>query len=210
MEKMSVEQLSKSYEATKEAFKKYVQTVANIRTKEEFLNSPILRVFVSVPMHGRAEEEILADIEEAKGAFNKFFGLDFDGDKVQFMDAYTREDAPDETLHKSMWYKDNVRNDRLWYLGDAIKDMAICDIILFARDSYKAKGCQIEDYVASTYNIPSIKIYRKNKRDKTDFDYTNGFLVLFVPDKEESKPKYMTEEAYNEWRNEMDEEDCVE
>lgn len=205
MEKMSVEMLSRSYEEANEAFKEYVKKVAEIRTKVNFLNTPILRVFVSVPMTGRTEKDILADIEEAKDAFNKFFGLDFDGDKVIFMDSYTRKDAADETLHKSPWYKDNVRNDSLWYLGNAIKDMTICDIILFGRGAYKAKDCQVEEYAANSFDIPTIKIYKKCDRDKTDFDYTNGYLTLFVPDKEESKPKYMTEEAYKEWRKEIDE-----
>lgn len=194
MEKMSVEQLSKSYNEVNDAFKKFVKRVTEVRVKDMFLNRPVLRVFISVPMAGRGEAEIAADIEEAKAEFNKFFGLDFDGDCVEFVNTFIQEEAPDE-----------CRKDRVWYLGNSIKILSTCDIVLFARGAHRARGCDIESRIADSYGIPSIRICKKYKNDNEDFQYYDGNLVLFVPEKEESKPKYMTEEGYEEWREEADE-----
>lgn len=196
MEKMPVEQLAKSYDEVNAVFKKFVKTTAEIRAKCSFLNAPVLRVFISVPMNGRTEEAIKADIEEAKAAFSKFFGLDFDGDCVEFVNTFIQNEAPDE-----------CRNDRIWYLGNSIKVLSTCDIILFARGWYRARGCGIENSIAASYGIPQVRIYKKSKSDKADFEYINGDLYLFIDkdDKEETKPKYMTEEAYKEWLEEMDE-----
>lgn len=202
MGKMSAEQLSKSYNEVNAVFKKFVNRVAEIRTKDQFLNAPILRVFISVPMNGRTEEAIMADIEEAKAAFNKFFGLDFDGDEVTFIHTFTpflQEKTPDE-----------CRNDRVWYLGNSIKILSTCDIILFAKNSYRANGCNVEDHISDSYGIPSIRIDEKRKGDTRAFDYINGHLTLFVLEKEEPKPKCMTDEtcrkfekAVNDYNNEL-------
>lgn len=153
MEKMSVETLSKSYTEVNEAFKKsevfkkFANKVAEIRIKKAILNTPVLRVFISVPMNGRTEKAITADIEEAKDAFNKFFGLDLDGNKVEFVNTFIQEEAPDE-----------CRNDRIWYLGNSITILSTCDIILFARGAHMAIGCQIESQIADSYGILSIYI----------------------------------------------------
>ena len=196
MEKMSVEQLSKSYEEVNKRFHEYVKRVTELRVKDQFLNCPVRRVFVSVPMSGRNEEDIKADIDEAKATFNKFFGLDFDGDCVEFVSSFdlVQEEAPDNVMHEP-----------LWYLGNSIKILSTCDIILFAKNSYRAKGCNVEDHISDSYGIPSIRIDEKRKGDTRDFDYINGHLTLFVLEKDESKPKYMTEEAYKEWLEEMNE-----
>lgn len=196
MEKMSVEQLSKSYEEVNKKFQEYVKRVTELRIKDQFLNRPVLRVFISVPMSGRGEAEVAADIEEAKAAFNKFFGLDFDGDCVEFVNTFVQEEAPDE-----------CRKDRVWHLGNSIKILSTCDVVLFAKNSYRAKGCNVEDDISDSYGIPSIRIDEKRKGDTRDFNYINGHLTLLVPDKDESKPKYMTKENYEEWMKVMDEKD---
>lgn len=176
MEKMGVKQLSKSYDEVNAIFKKFVKTAAEIRAKYSFLNTPVLRVFISVPMNGRTEDAIKADIEEAKAAFSKFFGLDFDVDCVEFVNSFVQEKAPDE-----------CRNDRIWYLGNSIKVLSTCDVILFARGCYKATGCEIESRIADCYRMPAVRICDKRKYDKEDFEYYSGQLSLFVPEKEEGR-----------------------
>lgn len=194
MEKMSTEALSKSYEEVNERFREYVKRVAELRVKDTFLNRPVLRVFISVPMSGRGEGEVAADIEEAKAAFNKFFGLDFDGDCVEFVNTFVQEEAPDE-----------CRKDRIWYLGNSIKILSTCDVVLFARGAYRAIGCGIEEHIADSYRIPCVRIVEKSKRETRDFNYINGHLTLLVPDKDESKPEHITDEDYNAWGEEVDE-----
>lgn len=193
MEKMSVEQLSKSYEEVNKKFQEYVKRVSEIRVRDQFLNCPVRRVFVSVPMSGRTPTEVEADIEEAKNAFLNFFALNDGEEHFEFVNTFVQENAPDKVMYEP-----------LWYLGNSIKILSTCDIILFARGWYRARGCNVEDHISDSYGIPSIRIDEKRKGDTRDFDYINGHLTLFVLEKEESKPKYMTEEAYKEWLEEMD------
>lgn len=194
MEKMTTEQLSKSYTETTERFKEYVKRVAELRVKDQFLNCPVRRVFISVPMSGRTPAEVEADIEEAKNSFLNFFALNDGEEHFEFVNTFVKLNAPDNVMHEPVWH-----------LGVSIKALSTCDIILFARGAYRAKGCNVEDHISDSYGIPSIRIDEKRKGDTRDFDYINGHLTLFVLEKEVSKPKYMTEEGYKEWLEEMDE-----
>ena len=193
MEKMSTEQLSKSYEEVNNRFKEYVKRVAELRVKDQFLNRPVRRVFVSVPISGRTPAEVEVDVEEAKNAFLNFFALNDGEEHFEFVNTFVQENAPDKVMYEP-----------LWYLGNSIKILSTCDIILFAREAYRARGCEIESQIADSYGIPSIWIYRRRNRDTSSFDYFGNRLNLFIPKKDESKPKYMTEEGYKEWREEMD------
>lgn len=196
MEKMSVEQLSKSYEEVNKKFHEYVNRVSELRVKDQFLNCPVRRVFISVPMSGRTPSEVEADIEEAKNTFLNFFALNDGEEHFEFVNTFVQENAPDKVMYEP-----------LWYLGVSIKALSTCDIILFARGWYRARGCKIEESIATSYGIPSVKIYKKSVRDRSNFEYANWGLLLFIDedDKEETKPKYMTEEAYKEWLEEMNE-----
>jgi hypothetical protein len=194
MEKMSVEQLSKSYEEVNKKFQDYVKRVSELRVKDQFLNCPVRRVFVSVPMSGRTPSEVETDIEEAKNVFLNFFALNDGEEHFEFVNTFVQDKAPENCMH-----------DPLWYLGNSIKILSTCDIILFARGAMRARGCNVEGHIADEYGIPAIKIDEKRKGDTRDFDYINGNLILFVNKKEETKPKYMTEEGYKEWLKEMEE-----
>lgn len=173
MEKMRVEQLSKSYEEVNTKFREYVKRVSELRIKDQFLNCPVRRVFISVPMSGRTPAEVEADIEEAKNVFLNFFALNDGKDHFEFVNTFIQENAPDKVMYEP-----------LWYLGNSIKILSTCDIILFAHGSYRARGCEIEDRIASAYDIPLVRIYEKSARDQSDFEYINGVLNLFVPEKE--------------------------
>lgn len=196
MEKMKTEELKKSYTETTERFKEYVNRVSELRVKDQFLNCPVRRVFVSVPMSGRTPTEVEVDIEEAKNAFLNFFALNDGEEHFEFVNTFVQVNAPDNVMHEPVWY-----------LGVSIKALSTCDIILFTRGWYRARGCKIEESIATSYGIPSVKIYKKSVRDRSNFEYANGDLLLFIDedDKEETKPKYMTEEAYKEWLEEMNE-----
>ena len=191
MEKMRTEELKKSYDEVNEKFMEYVKRVSEIRVKDQFLNCPVRRVFISVPMSGRDEADIKTDIEEAKNAFLNFFGVS--EEHFEFVSTYIKDKAPEDCMHEPVWY-----------LSNSIKIMSTCDIILFARGAARARGCGIESQIADSYGIPSIWIYRRRNRDTSSFDYFGNRLNLFIPKKDESKPKYMTEEGYKEWLEEMD------
>ena len=172
MEKMTAEELKKSYAETSERFKEYVKRVAELRVKNQFLNCPVRRVFVSVPMSGRGEGEIAEDIEEAKNAFLNFFGVS--EEHFEFVNTYIKDKVPEDCI-----------NEPVWYLSNSIKILSTCDIILFARGANWARGCEVENHIADAYGIPSIRIDEKRKGDTRDFDYINGHLTLFIPDKED-------------------------
>lgn len=176
MEKMSTEQLSKSYEEVNKKFKEYVNRVSELRIKDQFLNCPVRRVFISVPMSGRTQTEVEADIEEAKNVFLKFFALNDGKDHFEFVNTFVQENAPDKVMYEP-----------LWYLGNSIKILSTCDIILFARGARGARGCSIEYRIAQSYGIPSIVIDDRSRFivAKNDFTYYDGILTLFVNDKEE-------------------------
>lgn len=177
MEKMSVEQLSKSYEEVNKKFQDYVKRVSELRVKDQFLNCPVRRVFVSVPMSGRNEEDIKADIEEAKNVFLNFFALNDGEEHFEFVNTFVQENAPDKVMYEP-----------LWYLGNSIKILSTCDIILFARGARRARGCSIEHRIAQSYGIPSIVIDNRYKfiGVENDFTYYDGVLTLLVNDKESS------------------------
>ena len=78
-------------------------------------------------------------------------------------------------------------HEPLWYLGNSVKILSTCDIILFARGANRAAGCKIEQNIAESYDIPDIFIYKKREWHTSDFEYTDGHLFLFIDenDKEE-------------------------
>ena len=94
-----------------------------------------MKLFLSLPMYGRSNEEIESEIEQMKeAAKNNFYN-------IEFVCAYTKEPIEEA-------------KDRLWYLGRAIQMMEGCDAILLSRYYEKSKGCLVEKFVAEEYGIP--------------------------------------------------------
>lgn len=103
-----------------------------------------MNVFVSLPMHGRSEEEVTQEMRRIFGEFREwndnakvFLNKD---DHYTLIDNYHKdlpEDAP-----------------RLVYLGDSIQKMVLADVIIFAPGWREAKGCRIERLLAQEYDIP--------------------------------------------------------
>jgi hypothetical protein len=58
------------------------------------------------------------------------------------------------TLSNELIIDDNIKNKRLYYLGDALKKLAKCDAIYFCKGWQWAKGCMIEHEAAVLYKIP--------------------------------------------------------
>lgn len=49
-------------------------------------------------------------------------------------------------------------NVRLWFLGKTIEMLAQADLVVFAEDWPKARGCRIEHECAKIYHIPMVTI----------------------------------------------------
>lgn len=96
-----------------------------------------MKLFLSLPMHGRSNKEIESEIEQMKEDAKNYF------DNIEFVSAYTKEPIEEA-------------EGRLWYLGRAIQMMEGCDAILLSRDYEDAKGCLVEKCVAEKYGL---KVY---------------------------------------------------
>lgn len=98
-----------------------------------------MKVFISQPMKGKTDEEILTEREKAIRTVKEFYSHRND-DEFEFIDSFFQE-AP-------------VGVKPLWYLGESIKLLADADVAYFAKGWEEARGCRIEQLCASQYGIP--------------------------------------------------------
>lgn len=99
------------------------------------------RIFISQKMKGKSEEEIKAvrrrAIEEVKRLYND--------EDVEIIESYFEDFNP----------KDGCVP--LKYLAKSLEMLADADLAYFADNGYKtARGCFVEYYCATKYDIPTI------------------------------------------------------
>lgn len=103
------------------------------------------RVFLSLPMSGRSDEDIQAQIEEMKAKF--LLANPFDnGEEIVFVDNLENDIDPSSCI--------DVKTEPLLYLGEAIRKLAYCDCAYFGKGWSKARGCIVELEACGKYNIP--------------------------------------------------------
>lgn len=102
------------------------------------------KLFVSVPMKGRTEEEIKASIQKMK----KIAEI-YEGEELELIDSYIEDNPP----------KDN--NQAVWFLGKSLEKLATADVFIGIEDAWDWNGCYVEQEVANRYRI---KAYRVNPR----------------------------------------------
>lgn len=104
------------------------------------------KLFISQPMNGKSEEEILAvrknAIESAKVMFNE---------DVEVIESYFKDYNPDKGCVP------------LKYLSKSLELLADADVAYFARGWEQARGCRIENQCAIEYGIEIIEDYRTKK-----------------------------------------------
>lgn len=99
------------------------------------------KLFISQPMNGKTDEEILAVREQAIKSTE-----DLLGEKVEVIDSFF-QDAPHDAKP-------------LWYLGKSLELLADADVVYFAKDWDKYRGCKIENTCAIEYGITIIEDYK--------------------------------------------------
>lgn len=111
-----------------------------------------MKIFISVPMHNLSINKIYENIEKLKKVAEGYFMLE--NEEVRIVCGV---DAPIP--------EDDVKNERVFYLGNSLQLLSTCDAIL-APSSYsngwwdeeterpRFIGCEIEKQVASAYGIP--------------------------------------------------------
>lgn len=95
------------------------------------------KLFISQPMRGKSNEEILAVRKAAIESAERELG-----EKVEVIDSFF-QDAP-------------VDAQPLWYLAKSLELMAGADVVYFCKDWEKYRGCKIENICAVEYGIPLI------------------------------------------------------
>ena len=101
------------------------------------------KVFISQPMSGKKEREILEDRQKILEHLAHFA---IDEENVEVINTYIKDEPPENS------------NIRLWYLGKTVELLAQADLVVFAKDWAKARGCRVERECARIYHIPTIVI----------------------------------------------------
>ena len=95
------------------------------------------KLFISQPMRGKTDEEILDERKKAIETAEKQTG-----ESVEVIDSFFRE-AP-------------VDAKPLWFLGKSLELLADADIVYFAKGWNEARGCKVEHTCAKEYGIETI------------------------------------------------------
>lgn len=98
----------------------------------------MIKLFISQPMRGKTDEEILAEREKAIASVKEKCR----GEEIQVLDSFF-QGAPADAKP-------------LWYLGESLKVLAEADVAYFAKGFHKARGCRIENEAATAYDIPLV------------------------------------------------------
>lgn len=96
-----------------------------------------MKVFISQPMRGKTDEEILAVRKSVIAGIKS----DFTDETIEIVDSFF-EGTPADAKP-------------LWFLGKAIEKLSTADIAVFVEGYEEARGCRIERECAYEYDIPS-------------------------------------------------------
>lgn len=99
------------------------------------------KLFVSVPMEGRTEEEIKTSIQKMK----KIAEI-YEGEELELIDSYIEDNPPKDS------------KEAVWYLGESLKKLAQADVFIGIYESYDWNGCCIERETAEKYGIKAYMI----------------------------------------------------
>ena len=92
------------------------------------------KLFISQPMKGKTNDEILAVREKAIASAKRELG-----EEVEVIDSFFK-DAP-------------VDAKPLWYLAKSLELLSTADVAFFAKGWEEARGCRIENTCAIEYGI---------------------------------------------------------
>lgn len=95
------------------------------------------KLFISQPMRGKSDEEILAEREKAIKAAQELVG-----EPVEVIDSFFQS-AP-------------AGARPLWFLGKSLELLSTADVAYFAEGWQDARGCRIEHECTLEYGIERI------------------------------------------------------
>lgn len=94
------------------------------------------KVFISQPMNGLSEEEIL---KARQDVIEALYDYGYEPGEIEIIDSYIKE-------------YDSSKNS-LYYLGKSLQLMSEADIVVFAKGWETARGCKIEYKCAKEYGF---------------------------------------------------------
>ena len=100
------------------------------------------KLFISVPMKGRTEENIKISINR----MHKMAEIMMD-EEFEVIDSYIEHKPPKNS------------SESVWYLGESIKKLAEADVVIGLVEINGFYGCLIEREVALLYGIPYIRTF---------------------------------------------------
>lgn len=98
------------------------------------------KLFISQPMRGKTDEEILSERKKAIESAERNLG-----EPVEVIDSFF-QNAPADARP-------------LWFLGKSLELLSTADIAYFAKGWEDARGCRIENQCAIEYGIEVIEDY---------------------------------------------------
>ena len=98
------------------------------------------KLFISQPMRGKTDEEILAERKKAIESAERNLG-----EPVEVIDSFF-QNAPADARP-------------LWFQGKSLELLSTADIAYFAKGWEDARGCRIENQCAIEYGIEVIEDY---------------------------------------------------
>lgn len=109
-----------------------------------------MKVFISQPMSGLSDNQILEEREHIKEVFIEKYKDEYDN--IEFTSTFfTQEDPIFEEVNKLDVIEDESSKS-LWLLGRALQMLAITDIVVFGHNWQDARGCKIEFMAAKMYD----------------------------------------------------------
>lgn len=100
------------------------------------------KLFISQPMKGKTDEEILREREQAVREAEKYLKENGMQEEVQVVDSFFQS-AP-------------VGARPLWFLGKSLELLSTADLVYFAKGWEEARGYRIEHMCAVQYELQII------------------------------------------------------
>lgn len=106
-----------------------------------------MKIFLSLGFRDKIDYDIICEITDMK-------------DKIIASAKWCNIDPDDICFVHNFLYepKETVRRPSVECLGEAIKKMADCDLVVFSIDWRSYRGCRIEHGIAHSYHIPTDNI----------------------------------------------------
>lgn len=113
------------------------------------------KLFISQPMRGKTDEEILAVREKAIETAKNHLKICGEEDEIEVIDSFF-QNAPAEARP-------------LWFLAKSLELLSTADVAYFAKGWENARGCRIENECAIEYSIDVIEEYSDCKPEGMNF-----------------------------------------